>query len=142
MQENLSRMGREENIVFRERMIAANSHKALLLAEAAIDAGSGNFEILNEGLFRAYFCEGRNIGDAEVLLEIAREAGVPREASERAWSDPVYEERLAEDRELADRIGISGIPTFLFGDALVVEGAVPVDFLARAAREASSPRRD
>ena len=57
MQENLQRMGKAEGIAFSERSFTTNSHKALLLAEAAIEEGPDVFEATNEGLFRAYFTE-------------------------------------------------------------------------------------
>ena len=41
MMENLERMGKEEGIVFSERTYTTNSHKALLLAEAAIKISAG-----------------------------------------------------------------------------------------------------
>ena len=53
MMENLERMGKAEGIVFSERTFTTNSHKALLLAEAAKEEGPEVFEALNEGLFRA-----------------------------------------------------------------------------------------
>ena len=67
MTETIKRMGKAEGIVFSDRTFTTNSHKALLLAEAAKDEGPEVFESVNEGLFRAYFTEGKNIGDPQVL---------------------------------------------------------------------------
>jgi predicted DsbA family dithiol-disulfide isomerase len=134
MMENLEGMGKAEGIVFSERAFTTNSHKALLLAEAAKEEGSKVFEALNEGLFHAYFTEGRNIGDPRVLREIAQAAGIPAGRLEQAWSDAVYEERLSRDREAAARIGVTGIPTFIIDDRWVLEGAVPVETLREAAK--------
>jgi len=133
---NLARMGKEENIVFIDRTFTTNSHKALLLAAAVRESGLEIFEFLNERLFRAYFSEGKNIGDAAVLREIAEETGVPKETVDRAWSDPVYEERLKKENEAASRIGITGIPTFIFGNKRILEGAVPMELMRKVAREA------
>ena len=101
MMENLDRMGKVEGVVFSERTFTTNSHKALLLAEAAKEEGPEVFEALNEGLFRAYFTEGRNIGDPRVLREVAEAAAVPSGRIGQAWSDPAYEERLARDHAAA-----------------------------------------
>lgn len=138
MMANLARMGEQEGIVFADRTFTANSHKALLLAEAARELAPGIFASLNERLFRAYFTEGRNIGDVTVLRGIAEEAGVSGETADRAWSDPLYEERLKRQGEAASRIGITGIPTFIFRNKWIVEGAVPVEVLTKAAREAAA----
>ena len=135
---NLARMGAEEGIAFAERNYTTNSHKALLLAEAIREHSPEKFEALNESLFKAYFTEGKNIGDEAVLRGIAREAGIPDETVERAWSDPAYEERLRKDREAAERYGITGIPVFVFEDQLAVEGAVPTETLHKAALEVAA----
>jgi predicted DsbA family dithiol-disulfide isomerase len=135
MMENLARMGKAENIVFSERNFTTNSHKSLLLAEAAKGEGLEIFEALNEGLFRAYFTDGRNIGDPRVLRDVAQSAGVPTDRIEQAWSDAAYEERLALDREAAAQIGITGIPTFIVDGRWIIEGAVPVEMLREVAHK-------
>jgi predicted DsbA family dithiol-disulfide isomerase len=135
MMENLERMGTAEGIVFSERTFTTNSHKALLLAEAAKDEGSKVFEALNEGLFRAYFTEGRNIGDPRVLREIAEAAGVPDGRIRQAWSDAACEERLASDHAAAAELGIAAVPTFIVDGRWIIEGAVPVEMLREVARK-------
>jgi predicted DsbA family dithiol-disulfide isomerase len=138
MMSNLARMGKEEGILFSDRTFTTNSHNALLLAETVKSSEPERFERLNESLFRAYFSEGRNIGDATILRRIAEETGVPRETVDRAWSDPLVEERLQRQHEAASRIGVTGIPTFIIGNRWIIEGAVPVDALRKVAQE--SPR--
>jgi predicted DsbA family dithiol-disulfide isomerase len=138
MMENLERMGVAEGIVFSERTFTTNSHKALLLAEAAKEEGSVVFEALNEGLFRAYFTEGKNIGDPLVLRDVAKAAGVHAARLEQAWSDAAFEERLDRDREAAARIGITGIPVFIVDGRWILEGAVPVEMLREAAKKISA----
>jgi predicted DsbA family dithiol-disulfide isomerase len=135
MMENLGRMGKSEGIVFSERTFTTNSHKALLLAEAAKEGEPEVFESLNEGLFRAYFTEGRNIGDPQVLREIAEAAGVPAVRIGQAWSDAAYEERLARDHAAAAGLGITAIPTFIVDGRWVIEGAVPVEMLRDVAKK-------
>jgi len=137
MMENLERMGMAEGIVFSGRTFTTNSHKSLLLAEAAKAEGPEVFEALNEGLFRAYFTEGRNIGDPLILRDVAEAAGVPAGRLERAWSDAAYEERLACDRAAAAEIGITGIPTFIVDGRWILEGAVPVEMLREVANKVS-----
>ena len=138
MMEILERMGKTEGIVFSERTFTTNSHKALLLAEAAKEEGPEIFEALNEGLFRAYFGEGRNIGDPMVLRDVAKAAGVSAGTIGNAWSDAVYEERLARDHAAAAGIGITGIPTFIVDGRWILEGAVPVEMLRDVANKVSA----
>ncbi len=136
MMENLDRMGRTEGIIFSERTYTTNSHKALLLAEAAMEEKPEVFESLNEGLFRGYFTEGRNIGDPQVLRDVAEAAGVPDGRIGIAWSDAAYEERLRRDHAAAAEIGITGIPTFIIDGRWILEGAVPVEMLREVAIKA------
>jgi predicted DsbA family dithiol-disulfide isomerase len=135
MMANLSRMADEEKITLAERTITTNSHKALLLAEAAKKEGAEVFEALNEMLFAAFFGEGRNIGDEAVLRTLARKAGVPVDLVERAFREPAYEQMLRANQAIAGRLGITGVPAFLIGKRIVV-GAVPTETLFAAAREA------
>lgn len=139
MTANLARMGKEEDIFFIDRTFTTNSHKALLLAEAVRESKSGAFELLNEALFRAYFSEGKNIGDPAVLRKLAEEAGVPGETVDRAWSDPRFEERLKRQHDVASRVGVTGIPTFILGNKWILEGAVPTEMLMDVARKLSRP---
>jgi predicted DsbA family dithiol-disulfide isomerase len=138
MMENLTRMGRAEGIAFSERTFTTNSHKALLLAEAAKEEGPEVFEALNEGLFHAYFTEGRNIGDPHVLRDVAQATGVPADRIGQAWSDAAYEERLARDHAAAAGIGITGTPTFIVDGRWILEGAVPVEMLREVAKKVSA----
>lgn len=136
MMEHLSRMAGEENISLAEREITTNSHKALLLAEAAKEEGTEVFCTLNEKLFATFFGEGRNIGDESVLRGLAEDAGMSPDIVSRAWSDPSYEEKLSMNQAVAAQLGITGVPSFLIGNRILV-GAVPTETLLEAAREAS-----
>jgi predicted DsbA family dithiol-disulfide isomerase len=99
------------------------------------ESGSGAFEALNEALFRAYFSEGKNIGDEAVLRRIAKESGVPGETVDRAWSDPRFEEGLKRQHDVASRIGVTAVPTFILGNQWILEGAVPTEMLIKVAQE-------
>ena len=81
-----------------------------------------------EALFRAYFIEGRNIGDPTTLTEIGTEAGLDRaEVMRFISSTEAVEETLAEDLS-ARRIGITAVPCFIFEKKYVVSGAQEPEF--------------
>jgi predicted DsbA family dithiol-disulfide isomerase len=141
MMDGLARMGAEEGITFSERTFTTNSHMALLLAEAASDADPLVFAALNEELFRAYFTDLRNIGAVHVLREIAGRVGLPSELARRAWFDEGYETRLERALQDAARLNIRGIPAFLLGGRLLIEGAVPSQTLRESARGLTGPTR-
>ena len=135
MMANLSQMAESEGLALAKRKFTTNSHKALLLAEAAKDSEPSVFEHLHERLFETYFCEQQNIGDTDVLTEIAKESGVPHETVERAWTDPDYEKRLRAHLEDARQLGLPGVPVFIVGRR-VLPGAVTLLALEEAARAA------
>jgi predicted DsbA family dithiol-disulfide isomerase len=81
-----------------------------------------------EGLFTAYFEEGRNIGDAGVLADIAAEAGHQRSDAEQFLAGTTaLEEVLNEDRS-ARRLGISGVPCFIVDGGYAISGAQEPEF--------------
>jgi len=139
MMENLERMASAEGLPLAERRFTTNSHQAMLLAEAAKEEAPDSFYALHKALFNWYFRDQRNIGDPNVLREIAVESGIPEVTVERAWSEPRYAHRLHEQQRRAAMFGIGGVPAFKIGRYLV-QGAVPVETLRAAfARARSEP---
>jgi predicted DsbA family dithiol-disulfide isomerase len=82
-----------------------------------------------DALFRAYFEEARDIGDPDVLAEIARQCGVA------GWPDKAAD--VSKLEEEVRSLGISAVPTFIFERKLGVSGAYPPEQLASAMRQAS-----
>lgn len=115
----------------------SNSHLALLGAEYAREAG--NLEIYHEAIFRAYFQEGRDIGDIETLVEVWGEIDGDstsfREALLSEKHASLLEASIAEARSL----GIYAVPSFVFPHGNIVVGAQPYHMLKDAAE--NIPRR-
>jgi predicted DsbA family dithiol-disulfide isomerase len=88
----------------------------------------GNADPVVEGLFSAYFEQGRDIGDRSELAGIAAEAGHDRGAV-AGWLDSEAETEtvLAEDRS-ARRLGISGVPCFIIDGGYAISGAQEPEF--------------
>lgn len=62
---------------------------------------------------RAYFTRGVDLSDAAALRELAGVSGVDPAAAERAWTDPLYKERLKRENDAAIGAGIFGAPFFI-----------------------------
>ncbi len=103
------------------------AHKLIDLAQRQGKAGP-----VVDALFRAYFEEAKDIGDAGVLAEIAKTAGVDN------WPAGVDAPKVAEQEERVRDLGISGVPTFIFDKKSGLSGAYPPDLLAQAIREAAT----
>ncbi len=138
LMENLTRLAAAEGLQICERTFTTNSRRALLLAEAAKQAGTEVFYRLHEALFDAFFRQGRNIGEVEVLRGIAAASGVPTAVVDDAWREPRYGERLQLNLRHAAELGVTGTPTYVFGRRLLA-GAVEEQRLRDAARQALEP---
>lgn len=110
--------------------IGTNTRAAHRLLHFA--ATQGRQHELATRLFRGYFTDGLNVGDADVLADLAADVGLERvQALEVAKSDAYSEEVGADIRE-AQRLGVTGVPFFVFGGRYAVVGAQPVEVLREA----------
>ena len=120
-----------EGLAYERRTHTYNSRLAQELAKWA-DSQPG-FEAIHGALYRAYFVEGRNIGDPEVLVEIAQSVGLPAEGAREVLTQRSFKEAVDTDWEKARRAGVTGVPTFIAGKYKVV-GAQPYQVLADLVR--------
>jgi predicted DsbA family dithiol-disulfide isomerase len=138
MMDNLRAMGSAEGVNFREHDFTTNSHRALLLAEAAKEDGADVFYRLHRRLFSAFFTDGRNIGDTAVLREIAAESGVDTATVERAWREEHFEQQLQRYLAGAYDLKVRATPTIFFGRDNRLDGALPYEAFLQAARAAAA----
>jgi len=123
------------------------THKAQVVAEMGRDRGQVAHRAIHHALFSAYFAEGKDIGDAQVVLALAEEEGYAREDVERAWREGTYGERLHEFRHLAMHLGLDATPAALICSELII-GARPYQVLKESLdrclvhREALDDERD
>jgi predicted DsbA family dithiol-disulfide isomerase len=123
--------GRGEGIEFAFDRIerTPNTSAAHQLIDLAQAQGKGQPVV--DALFRAYFEEARDIGDAEVLNSIALGNQVS------GWPGQANASGVAELEESMRGLGISAVPTFIFERKYGVSGAHPPEALATAMREAT-----
>jgi len=127
-----------EGLPYERRTHTYNSRLAQELAKWA-DSQPG-FEAIHQALYRAYFVESRNIGDPEVLVDIAKKVGLPEDEARTVLLDRTYKEAVEADWQKARRYGITGVPSFVAGGTKVV-GAQPYDVLAQQLRAAGAHSR-
>lgn len=115
--------GEEERIPFDLAAIRRQPNTLLSHRLIRYAASERRQDAVVEGVFRAYFTEGRDIGDVGTLVAIAAHAGL-EPAATRAYleSDEDRERVLAEDR-LARELGVQGVPCFIVNRRYAVSGA-------------------
>jgi predicted DsbA family dithiol-disulfide isomerase len=89
---------------------------------------------LKQALFRAHFQQRRNVGDREVLLDIAEAEGFDRTAADTALDDEALAiaTRMEEKRGL--EMGINSVPSFIVNGRYLVPGAQEPEVYAAALR--------
>ena len=94
---------------------------------------------LIESLFAAQFLEGRHLGDRAVLADVAGECGMDRDAVQGYLDSAEDADEVRAAAGEMHRMGISGVPFFIFNKRLAASGAQPPEALLKAMREAMQP---
>jgi predicted DsbA family dithiol-disulfide isomerase len=105
-----------------------DAQKVALYLQQSYDEAT--FLAFHERTFEALWQEGRDIGDVDVLVDIASDAGVPEDEIRDAVADEHLDEELEARFEDATELGISGIPTFVY-DGHAARGAIPPEQFER-----------
>ena len=136
--------GAAAGVAFRhERMLRTpNTVDAHRLIRLAGEAGPVVQNRVVESLFRAYFHDGRDIGDRAVLAAVAGEAGMDAEAVARSLAGAEGEAEVREEDAGFRRLGLSGVPTFALQGHVLFSGAMPPATMADAFRKALAVLRE
>jgi predicted DsbA family dithiol-disulfide isomerase len=109
-------------------------HRLILWA-----GGAGQAACVKQRLMQLYFAQGADLTDADVLATAAGDCGLDVAAIRARLASNQDVERVEEDAASASAAGIAGVPCFIVGGAIAVEGAQSAEYLAqaldRAARE-------
>lgn len=91
-------------------------------------------------LFKLYFEEGANIGDHGVLAQAAGDAGMDRAVVESLLAGDADREAVSTEAATASRMGITGVPCFLFEGKYAVMGAQEVSTLTDAIKQIAAAK--
>jgi predicted DsbA family dithiol-disulfide isomerase len=97
-------------------------------------------ELLNLALYQAYFVDGRNISDVEVLMRVVEQVGLPVDEAREMLKGRVMRPAVDADWQHARSIGVTGVPTFAVGFTGVV-GAQPYEQLAHFLEHEGASKR-
>lgn len=132
----LTALGKEAGLDYRFDSIQKtpntfNAHRVLWLAEKE---GKGN-ETQN-AFFKAYFTEGKDLGDKKTLTELAVAAGLDGAKVEKLLAGEEGEREVREAEEKAYDMGITGVPFFIFNGKIGISGAQSVETFIKALEQA------
>lgn len=132
MFEQVRQVGADEGLELNFQRIShapntADAHRLILHA-----AGQGSAREMAEALFHAYFGEGENVSDGDVLTRVAADVGLDAAEVERMLASGEGLEDVSASQENAARLGISGVPFYIFNGRIALSGAQPVETFTRA----------
>jgi len=123
--------GASEGIAFAFDKIAKspNTLDSHRLIRWAASAGVQNDVV--DRLFQAYFLEGQDIGSSAVLSEVADNAGMDGDLVAKLLAGDADLESVEREAGLANEMGITGVPTFIFDSKFMISGAREAELLVR-----------
>lgn len=138
----LLKAGEDEDIAFAFEKIlrtpnTINSHRLIRWSHSM-----GVQDAVVELLFRRYFIDGVDIGQIANLVWIGAEAGMDAELVEELLNSDADLEKVQHEDTMARKIGIQGVPTYLIGGKMLVNGAQDAETLARAIDRVASESED
>ena len=114
---------------------SVNSHRLVYFADR-----QGKADAAVETLFLAYFVNGQNIGDIDVLLKIGGNLGLDVGALGPYLDSDSDVAMVHDENARAHRMGINGVPSFIFDGEFAISGAQAPDVLARVVDAAGMAR--
>jgi predicted DsbA family dithiol-disulfide isomerase len=127
-------MAAERGLVMAIPPIATRTRLTFQAIELARD--HGKFDAMHRAIFEAFFRDGRDIGDKQILAQIGASVGLAEELVSQTLEAGTYHERVLDQERLSRQLGVTGVPAAFVGDDLAtaepVIGAVPYDWFKAA----------
>ncbi|NLS06730.1 DsbA family oxidoreductase [Rhizobium sp. P32RR-XVIII] len=140
----LTDLGREVgiNFDFQAIKIGPNTLDAHRLIQWAMIEDRDKADSVVTALFKANFEEGRNVGDHAVLLDIAEKAGLDRAVIASLLASDADRDLVIAEIDAAQKMGVNGVPFFIFDQQYAVSGAQTPDVLAGALRDIAKAKAE
>jgi predicted DsbA family dithiol-disulfide isomerase len=113
---------------------APNTLDAHRLIRWALEAGVQDTVVTR--LFALYFEEGRDISDRDLLASLAGEAGMDAKAVRAKLDTDQDADAVRQEIEQAQKIGVTGVPFFIFAGRLALPGAQEASVMIEALKQA------
>ncbi|MBM7552048.1 DsbA family oxidoreductase [Thalassobacillus pellis] len=106
-------------------VIPTNTEDAHRLSHYA--KSQGKMEVFMEQAMKAYFTDGRDIGDHDELVKLSEEVGLDKRKARQVLEEGTYREAVVLDQQEGTKIGVQGVPFFVFNNKYAVSGAQSPD---------------
>jgi predicted DsbA family dithiol-disulfide isomerase len=94
----------------------------------------------HDAVYKAYFVDKKNVGDVDVLVEIAGSVDLDETEARAVLTERRYKDAVDADWARSRQYGVTGVPTFV-ADRMGVVGAQPYEMLAQLVEKAGAKRR-
>ncbi len=127
----LKRVAEELGLPFGERKRTYNSRLAQELGKWAESKGNG--DEFHHAVFRAYFVDGKNIGEIPELVHLAQSVRLPGKEAQKVLQTRAFKKAVDSDWSRAHTMGVNAVPTFVINQRTVM-GAQPYEVLEQLMR--------
>ena len=134
MNDNMVQMATKAGLNYNmDEVQPTNSFNAHQLIHFAKDEGLQ--DEMKEALLKAYFEQGKHVGDPETLTELAVKVGLDKANAQKVLQENTYSNDVVADVEKAHKIGVQGVPFFYINEKYGLSGAQPVEVFVEALTE-------
>ena len=115
---------------FDKIIIQPNSSKMHSLIYAAKKTNR-DIELI-ENFFKAFFIDGMNLTDFEIVSKVASDSGLDSETINGVFHDNLFEKFVQEDIIMSKKYNITGVPFYVIDDSIGISGAQPPEVIVDA----------
>ena len=126
----LNSRGEQYSLRFGDFNVISNSSMALQIGELAREQGC--YSRYHEKMFQSYFQDCKDIGDMQVVIEVAKKCGIDEGLTRETLESGRFAPTIERARMEATELGIKAVPTFIINDETRLVGALPLGRLKKA----------
>ncbi len=141
MRQRLVSLMEAEGLEYGDRTHTYNSRLCQELAKWAERKPTGACGKIHDALYRAYFVEGVNLAKVDELVRIAESLDLSGDEAREVLETRAEQQAVDLDWERSRQLGVTGVPTFM-ADNKVVVGARPYEMLEALVTRAGARKRD
>ena len=130
-----------ENLPYNDRSHTYNSRLSQELGIWAVETQPADAEAYNMAVYKAYFVDNKNVGEQEVLLDLAKISGLNAKAAKDVLENRTYKDKVDLDWNKSRKYGVTGVPTFVAGGKGCV-GAQPYEAISSMLESVGAKKKE